>query len=459
VSFPRYPEYKDSGVEWLGQVPAHWGLARLKRSLRSERNGIWGAEPQGDENDIACVRVADFDRNRLVVSSEELTVRNVTEREREGRLLMPNDLLIEKSGGGETQPVGCVVLYDHSIEAVCSNFIARLSVADAMNASYWRYFHAAAYTSRMNVRSIKQTSGIQNLDTQAYFDELAVFPPLQEQDAIGRFLDGETAKIDALVAEQERLIALLKEKRQAVISHAVTKGLNPNAPMKHSGVESMGPVPAHWNVTRLKYAAIPNGGIQMGPFGGMLVDLSHVHTGYKVFGQENTITGDFTAGSRWISEARFVELESYRVRDGDLLLTRKGSLGNARLVHDLPTVGIIDSDTIRVRADHQRVVPEFLAMLLHESAYMSSQIDQSKRGAILSGLNTSTIANLYIALPPVAEQEGMLDSLESTTAMIDEARETCSRMVDLLCEHRSALITAVVTGQIDVRGSIVSEAA
>jgi type I restriction enzyme S subunit len=229
VSFPRYPKYKDSGVEWLGEVPEHWHLDRMKWSTRNCKNGVWGDEAKQDENDIPCVRVADFDRPRLRVALNEPTIRNVSASERVGRVLRQGDLLLEKSGGGEGQPVGCVVLYNDPKPAVCSNFVAKIEVATGMDSSFWRYLHAAAYAIRLNTRSIKQTSEIQNLDQQQYLDEIAAFPSEAEQTSIAAFLDLETAKIDALVAEQRRLIELLKEKRQAVISHAVTKGLNPTA--------------------------------------------------------------------------------------------------------------------------------------------------------------------------------------------------------------------------------------
>jgi type I restriction enzyme S subunit len=144
MSFPRYPKYTQSGVEWLGEVPEHWHVDRIKRSITSCQNGIWGNEAQQDENDIPCVRVADFDRQRLRVELLEPTIRNVTQKERAGRVLNRGDLLLEKSGGGEAQPVGCVVLYDDPSPAVCSNFVARLKVAADMNSSFWRYLHAAA---------------------------------------------------------------------------------------------------------------------------------------------------------------------------------------------------------------------------------------------------------------------------------------------------------------------------
>ncbi|MBY0411495.1 MAG: hypothetical protein K2Q97_15555, partial [Burkholderiaceae bacterium] len=215
MSYPRYQSCKNSGVEWLGEVPSHWEIDRLKRSTISAKNGIWGDEAQQDKNDIPCVRVADFDRQTLRVELIEPTIRNVIERERVGRVLSRGDLLLEKSGGGENQPVGFVVLYDDSRPAVCSNFVARVQTSRAMDSSFWRYVHAAAYAVRLNTKSIKQTSGIQNLDASSYFDERAVFPPHLEQTTIAAFLDRETAKIDDLKKAFEGLITTLKEKRQA----------------------------------------------------------------------------------------------------------------------------------------------------------------------------------------------------------------------------------------------------
>lgn len=213
---------KDSGVEWLGEVPAHWAVERLKLSTESCQNGIWGNDAQSDENDVICIRVADFDRNRLRASLDNPTYRNVTAAEFKSRMVSQGDLLLEKSGGGEKQPVGFVVLYEDEVPAICANFIARIRLAAGMNPSFWRYVHAAGYSIGLNVPSIKQTSGIQNLDQHSYLNERAAFPPLVEQARIATFLDQETARIDALVKEAESAIELLQERRSALISAAVT---------------------------------------------------------------------------------------------------------------------------------------------------------------------------------------------------------------------------------------------
>lgn len=213
---------KNSGVEWLGDVPAHWGVKRLKNSIAFSKNGIWGDEEKFDENDMYCLRVADFNRTNFTISETNLTIRNINPKDYESRKLKKGDLLLEKSGGGDKQPVGFVVLNTVAKKSVCSNFIAQLKLAENMNAQFWVYFHQFLYALRINVRSIKQSTGIQNLDETLYFNELACYPPLEEQTAIAEYLDQETAKIDRLCETVNQTIGRLKEYRTALITQAVT---------------------------------------------------------------------------------------------------------------------------------------------------------------------------------------------------------------------------------------------
>lgn len=210
MSFPTYPAYKDSGVEWLGSVPEHWAIFSLKRSVDGCTNGLWGDEPDG-ENDLAVIRVADFDRATCRVGLDKLTYRSITQKERASRLLQSGDLLIEKSGGGEKTLVGCVVLFEHEFEAVTSNFVARMRPLPSFDSGFLCYAFDSLYQGKVNFPAIKQTTGIQNLDSESYLQERFCFPTLAEQTQIARFLDHETARIDALIEEQQRLIELLKE--------------------------------------------------------------------------------------------------------------------------------------------------------------------------------------------------------------------------------------------------------
>ena len=221
---------KPSGIEWLGDVPAHWDITRISESINACVNGVWGSEPDGI-NDLPCVRVADFDRDRLRVNISEPTIRAIMPSERQRRILKTGDLLLEKSGGGDLSPVGAVMLFDHTVSAVCSNFISRVSIKDGFDSTFLVYFHYALYSIRLNTRSIKQTTGIQNLDSSAYLSERVAFPSLPEQTAIAEYLDKTTAKIDAVIARTHREIELISEYRTRLIADVVTGKVDVREPV------------------------------------------------------------------------------------------------------------------------------------------------------------------------------------------------------------------------------------
>lgn len=253
--YKPYPAYKDSGVKWLGRVPEHWDTQRIRSLIDSAQNGIWGDDPDGGVDDIPCARVADFDRNSFTVKGELPTLRKVPEAQRLSRQVNPGDLLIEKSGGGEQTTVGVVVQYQGVVPVICSNFVAVVKPKKGVFPRWLCYINAHLYSVGVNVRSIKQTTGIQNIDSDQYFSERVAVPPESERQAISAHLDRETARIDALIEKKTRFIELLCEKRQALITHAVTKGLDPNVKMKDSGVEWLGEVPEHWEVLQLRHTA------------------------------------------------------------------------------------------------------------------------------------------------------------------------------------------------------------
>ncbi|MDP9736547.1 hypothetical protein [Curtobacterium sp. 260] len=210
-----------SGVEWLGDVPSHWSIQRLASTVARARNGVWGADPEGDEDDLRCVRVADFDRSNQRIHDKVYTIRRLTASERAGRILRSGDLLLEKSGGGEKSPVGFVVLYDRAEPAVCSNFVARVQLREQMDPAFWTYVHGAMYRLRLTEKSLKQSTGIQNLDVKSYFNEFVAVPPYREQRAIAEHLDRAVAEIDTVIRAARQSVDLARERRAALISAAV----------------------------------------------------------------------------------------------------------------------------------------------------------------------------------------------------------------------------------------------
>lgn len=216
---------KPSGLDWLEDVPEHWEVVRLRATVDALIGGVWGADPTG-ESDLVCVRVADFDRDMLTVRATASTMRSITPGERAHRVLQRGDLLLEKSGGGKRQPAGAVVRFDQDLPAVCSNFIARLSTRSDYDSEFLAYLHAALYSVRINVRSIKQTTGIQNLSVSSYLAEKVALPDRAEQQLIAEYLNERLERLRAVQDESRRQIDLLGELRTRLISNVVTGKLD-----------------------------------------------------------------------------------------------------------------------------------------------------------------------------------------------------------------------------------------
>ena len=446
-----YANYKDSGIAWLGGIPSHWSIDRFKWSVSSCRNGIWGEEPDGGNDDIVCVRVADFDRISRQVRLDDPTLRKISDKERTGRLLEKGNLLLEKSGGGEGQPVGAVVIYDDERPAVCSNFVARMVLTPEGDPRFWLYVHATAYGVRLTVRSIKQTSGIQNLDQTQYLDELAPFPPLSEQRAIAAFLDRETGKIDALVEEQRKLIELLREKRQAVISHAVPKGLNSNVVFKPSGVKWLGNIPAHWKTRRISKVSSKITNDYVGPTREIFQDqgvryLQSLH----IKSNKIAFQPPYFVGQEW-SEKHAKSI----LKAEDVLIVQTGDIGQVAVV-PADFEGCNCHALIIVTPIKKFLSGHWLSWVLC-SDYGYHSLLSIQTGALHPHLNCGNVKYISIPLPPIDEQGKIMEAMGAELERLDSLILEAVTAIDLLKERRISLISAAVTGKIDVRGEVPEE--
>ena len=449
--FPRYPDYKDSDVEWLGEIPAHWERYRLRWTVNGCQNGVWGDEADG-MNDTICVRVADFNRTQFLVNLHDPTLRSIDPRIADTRLLKKKDLLLEKSGGGEKQPVGAVVMYNHRLPAVCSNFVARMPVAEGHHPRYLTYLHAALYTARINTRSIKQSTGIQNLDGASYLSEYVGTPGDREQCEIAGFLDRETAKIDALVAKKERLVELLLEKRTALITSAVTRGLDSSVPMKDSGVEWLGEIPAHWGVKRLRHL------------------LHHIEQGWSPSCENREASADewgvlkagcvnrgvFLASEHKALPSTLTPIPGLEVRQGDLLMSRaSGSrdlIGSVAVVPKCRPHLLLCDKVFRLHTTSSAAPRQFLGYAMN-SRIVRWQIESviSGGGGLASNISQEAVKDIVVVQPPRTERQKVVGYLDRETVRIDALMAQVHQAIDHLTEYRTALISAAVTGKIDVR--------
>lgn len=430
MSFPRYPEYKDSGVEWLVEVPRHWQVKRLKSLL--EEPLMYGANEAADDDDPTSprfVRITDIYDNNLL---REETFRSLPFDVAQPYLLSDGDVLLARSGA----TVGKSFLYQDSwgiccfagylIRARCKPYIfsSKFLFACCQSTFYWQYISGS---------QIQAT--IQNVSAEKYANLWLPFPPFGEQLAISAFLDRETAKIDGLMAEQEKLIALLKEKRQAVISHAVTKGLDPAVPMKDSGVEWLGEVPEHWEVASLKRF--------FEVFDGRRVPLSSDERSYR--------SGDYPYyGASGIIDS----IDDY-IFDEDLVLV---SEDGANLVNRSTPIAFVARGKYWVN-NHAHI----LKPMDRNMGFWAERIEVVDLLPFITGsaqpkLTVEALANLIISVPPTVEERAQIEHFIVQRAReFDSLVQEADTAIRLLRERRTALISAAVTGQIDVRGLVKEE--
>jgi type I restriction enzyme, S subunit len=301
------------------------------------------------------------------------------------------------------------------------------------------------------IASIKGGMGVPHL-FQADLNKFYVpLPPLGQQRTIAAFLDHETAKIDALITEQEKLIALLAEKRQATISHAVTRGLNPDAPMKDSGVAWLGEVPRHWEVKPLRYCV----DYQEGP--GILTEdfLDEGIPLLRVAGVQGhwaTLDGCNYLDPNKVSK----RWAHFRLSKGDLLISASASMGTVCEVGEEAEGAIPYTGLIRIRGQDGEMTKGFVRYLVVSRPFLI-QIDLLKAGSTIQHYGPTHLSQMFTLRPPIEEQHEIAEYLDQKLDKLDALSAEAERGITVLKERRAALIAAAVTGQIDVRGWVQPE--
>lgn len=418
MSFPRHPKYKDSGVEWLGDVPEHWEICAVKRianlrsgdSITADRIEETGAYPVLGGNGLRGFTSTFTHDGHFVVIG------------RQGALC-----------GNVNYATGQFWASEHAVVVSPVEPVATVWLGELLRA--------------MNLNQYSVSAAQPGLSVDAIGNLPIAVPPSHEQNAIAEFLGMEAAKVDALIAEQQRLIELLKEKRQAVISHAVTKGLYPDAPIKESGVEWLGDVPRHWKIVRL--ASIFH---EMSDAGADELPLLSVSIHHGVSDKEL----DEEELDRHVSRSE--DRTKYkRVTPGDLVYNMmrawQGGFGTV-------TIDGMVSPAYVVARPRQPIVTAYIEHLLRTPQAIE-QMRRHSRGVTDFRLRLywGEFKNIRIALPPTVEAAMICERIAAMDTQFDALKEVAERTIALLQERRTALISAAVTGKIDVRGGVDAEAA
>ena len=450
MSFPRYPAYKPSGVEWLGEVPEHWEVLPLRRLIRKVTSGTSvnaidePASPgQAGVLKTSCVYTGEFrpEENKAILESE---------LDRATCPVVAGSLVVSRMNTPDLVGAAGLVKNDDPFLFLPDRlWLVSFQDCDPQFMNYW--CKSVSYRSQVQLACSGTSSSMQNLSQDNFYSFIAPLPPTDEQSAVATFLDHETAKIDALIAEQQRLIGLLQEKRQAVISHAVTKGLNPDAPMKDSGVEWLGEVPKHWTVIPLRLAARIESGHTP----------SRSHNEYWI--EKDCVHPWFTLGDVWqirdgkteyvyetqekVSQAGLDNSAARMLPAKTVILSRTASVGFSGILG----VPMATTQDFVNWVCGPKIVPEFLLFVFRA---MSKEFERLKYGSTHNTIYMPDIFSFRVPLPSLIEQGEIVSNVRESLHRLDGSFDDLLRSKELLQERRSALISAAVTGQIDVRGLV-----
>lgn len=437
-----YPAYQDSGVEWVRSIPKHWALRKLKHVASVQFSSVDKNTSEGEQPVRLCNYI-DVYHNEYISPDLDFMVATASPDEIEAFELKRGDVLVTKdSESWDDIAVPAYVRLDLR-EVICGYHLAQLRPdPEWVDGEYlFRVFQACAINHQFRIAA----TGITRYGLGKYWLDNALLPVplLDEQRSIAFFLDHETAKIDALIAKKERLIELLQEKRATIISHAVTKGLDPNVPMKDSGVEWLSKIPAHWEVKKIKRLCLVKRGASPRPIDDPIYFDDDGDYGWVRI-------SDVTASNKYLerTEQRLSPLgksKSVALEPGELFLSIAGTVGKP-IVANIRCC-IHDGFVYFVGLKENR---EYLFYLFSSGELYKGL---GKLGTQLN-LNTDTVGDIHIPVPPADEQPQIVSFVDRETAKIDALIAKVREGIEKLSEYRTALISAAVTGEIDVREEV-----
>lgn len=442
--FRSYSTYRESGVEWLGAIPARWEVKRLKHVAALNPEAL--REDTNPARELTYIDIGGVDNLGRIVVRELMTFASAPSRAR--RMVRDGDVIVSTV---RTYLRAIASIRNPEPDTVVSTGFAVVRPKDELLTDYAAYALRAPHFVERVVANSKGVSFPAINESEMATYEIAV-PPIEEQRAIAAFLDRETTRIDALVAKKERLIELLQEQRTALITRAVTKGLDPSVPMKDSGVEWFGAIPAHWGVKRLRNMV---NRIQQG----WSPDCENREAAYDEWGilKAGCVNrGQFVEAEHKALPMALEPIRELEIREGDLLMSRAS--GSPELVGSVAMVGqcrprlLLCDKVFRLHVIDGIAYKPFLAYAMN-SPIVRAQIDVALSGGsgLANNIAQGMVKDLIITGPPVVEQLAIVAFLDHETSQIDcivaKVRDATVR----LKEFRTALISAAVTGKIDVR--------
>jgi type I restriction enzyme S subunit len=445
--YRAYPEYKNSGVEWIDTIPTQWESVPIKSLCEIDNCGSYGDEEGSQFKNLPVATTAQIDEDGHFHVSR-MPVRSFSPSEIKRYLCHQGDILVVKSSGSAENIISgkSGFIDKNTLPFIFSNFLLRLKPKQKKAVPKFIYYFITSHVTTERIKRMVSATTYPNLQVSNYISAHIPYASLSEQTQIANFLDHETARIDTLIEKQQQLITLLQEKRQAVISHAVTRGLNPDAPMKDSGVEWLGEVPKHWDVVPLKYLCKFTGG----------GTPSKDNISYWTDGNIPWVSPK-DMKSFWLSDtqdkltAKAVrESSTNYVKAGALLMVVRSGILQRTIPIAINKIRMTLNQDMKALQFESRLNTEYAAFIIQGNV-ASLLLEWSKEGATVESIEHEYLANSCFPVPPVAEQIAINRTVNNELSLFSELEIKALKAINLLQERRTALISAAVTGKIDVR--------
>lgn len=433
-SYKRYSTLRDSGVEWVGHVPEHWAVKRLRHIAEFSNSNVDKKSYEGQQPVRLC-NYTDVYYNELITSSLPFIEATASNADIEKFALKKGDVLITKDSE-DPRDIGIPSIVNEDLPGVICGY--HLTVIRTYDPNVASFVHRTIQSQHTKAHFFVESPGITRygLSQDAIGDIPVFLPPDHEQEQVTIWIDRETSRIDALTAQKSRFIELLKEKRQALITHAIIKGLDPNVKMKHSGVEWIREVPADWEILRAKRLFAERN--------------ERSTTGKEELLTVSHLTGVTPRSEKSVNMFEAETTEGYKLcYAGDLVINTlwawMGAMGTSR------QTGIV-SPSYNVYTPVDRLEMEYLDLLVRTPLF-ATEVTRFSKGIWSSRLRLypDSFFEVQFPVPPISEQRAIATRLKAETSRIDALIDKTVRSITLLKERRSALITAAVTGQIDLR--------
>jgi type I restriction enzyme S subunit len=433
----KYPKYKASGIEWIGEIPEHWDISKIKFNDLV----IMGQSPNSDECNSENIGLP------FLQGNAEFGALHPTPKlwcENSNKKAEPNDILLSVRA-----PVGAINIANENIgigRGLCS-------IRPIKSNTKFIFHYLSFIKDELDSISTGSTFKAINLDDvkNIYIPNIAE----AEQTQIANFLDNKTKQIETLIANKQKLIELLQEERTAIINHAVTKGINPKAKLKPSGIDWLGDVPENWEVKKLKFLLKETkDSLKTGPFGSHLKNSDLTSNGeVKVYTQRNVLDNNFDSGEDFINLEKYESLKGFKVEPNDILITTRGTIGRCSEFPKNKQLGILHPCLIRVQVNEKKANPKWIMNYINNTSYFSNNVKYNSNSTIIDVIYGYTLKEIFFPVPPINEQLEVLSYLNNECNRIDTIITKTEQEIELLKEYKTALISEVVTGKVDVSTS------